>query len=294
MPSDAVKSRTASAAGVAVARSSTGPKEDRHFVTALARGLQVLQCFKSGEERLGNQALAERCGLPKSTVTRLTYTLTKLGFLHHDADSGRYRLGMSTLTLGGTTLSRLDAKEVSLPLMQELAHSTGSLMALGMRDGMSMLYIETARSDSFVTIRLNIGSRLPIATTAMGRACLAAMKPGARKGLEDRIRALDPTGWPAIEKGIEQAREELAEFGCCSSFGEWRGEVNSIAVPMNVGRGMPLLVMSAAGPAQSMPAAHFMNQIRPRLIAAVREIERHFADAAPGHRPSAPASNRRV
>lgn len=64
-------------------------KEDRHFVTALARGLQVLQCFKSGEERLGNQDLAERCKLPKSKIARLTYTLTKLGFLHNESGSSR-------------------------------------------------------------------------------------------------------------------------------------------------------------------------------------------------------------
>ncbi|MDM0032441.1 helix-turn-helix domain-containing protein [Variovorax sp. J22P271] len=110
-------------------------KEDRHFVAALARGLQVLQAFKSGEERLGNQELAERCSLPKSTVSRLTYTLTKLGFLHHDDDAGRYRLGMATLSLGGTTLSRLDAKEVSRPIMQKLADSTQCLVALSMREG---------------------------------------------------------------------------------------------------------------------------------------------------------------
>jgi len=70
-------------------------KEDRHFVTALARGLRLLQVFRSGEERLSNQELAERCSLPKSTVTRLTYTLTLLGFLHHHQDTGRYRLGMA-------------------------------------------------------------------------------------------------------------------------------------------------------------------------------------------------------
>ncbi len=78
-------------------------REDRHFVTALARGLDVLRCFRSGEERLGNQELAERRKLPKSTVTRLTYTLTKLGYLHHVEESGRYRLGMATLMLGGTS-----------------------------------------------------------------------------------------------------------------------------------------------------------------------------------------------
>ncbi|MEZ2292857.1 IclR family transcriptional regulator [Variovorax sp. RCC_210] len=254
-------------------------KEDRHFVTALARGLQVLQCFASGEERLGNQELAERCGLPKSTVTRLTYTLTKLGFLHHVAESGRYRLGMATLTLGGTTLSRLDAKEVSRPLMQQLANDTGCLIALGMRDGMSMLYVETCRSDSIVTIRLNIGSRIPLATTAMGRAYLAGAKPGARRGLEERIRTLDLAGWPRIEPGIRQAVSEIDQYGCCSSFGDWRGEVNAIASPLRVGKGMPLMVLSAAGP-RSMAPEVFLQDIRPKLLDTVRAIELHFRNPA--------------
>lgn len=254
-------------------------KEDRHFVTALARGLQVLQCFASGEERLGNQELAERCGLPKSTVTRLTYTLTKLGFLHHVAESGRYRLGMATLTLGGTTLSRLDAKEVSRPLMQQLANDTGCLIALGMRDGMSMLYLETCRSDSIVTIRLNIGSRIPLATSAMGRAYLAGAKPGARRGLEERIRTLDVAGWPRIEQGIRQAVADIEQYGCCSSFGDWRGEVNAIASPLRVGKGMPLMVLSAAGPRSMAPEA-FMHDVRPQLLDTVRAIERHFRNPA--------------
>lgn len=260
-------------------KGNANAKEDRHFVTALARGLQVLQCFASGEERLGNQELAERCGLPKSTVTRLTYTLTKLGFLHHVAESGRYRLGMATLTLGGTTLSRLDAKEVSRPLMQQLANDTGCLIALGMRDGMSMLYLETCRSDSIVTIRLNIGSRIPLATSAMGRAYLAGAKPGARRGLEERIRTLDVAGWPRIEQGIRHAVADIEQYGCCSSFGDWRGEVNAIASPLRVGKGMPLMVLSAAGPRSMAPEA-FMQDVRPQLLDTVRAIERHFRSPA--------------
>ena len=80
-----------------------GQGNDRHFVTALARGLQVLRCFRSGEELLGNQQLAERCGLPKSTVTRLSYTPTRLGYLHHD-------------TLGGLWKPEIDGIAVPLAL----------------------------------------------------------------------------------------------------------------------------------------------------------------------------------
>ena len=61
---------TVAAAPEAVAEKSAG-KEDRHFVTALARGLSVLSCFSSGEKMLGNLDIAEHCKLPKSTVSRL-------------------------------------------------------------------------------------------------------------------------------------------------------------------------------------------------------------------------------
>ena len=46
--------------------------EERYFITALARGLEVLACFRSADKGLTNQQIAERCGLPKSTVTRFT------------------------------------------------------------------------------------------------------------------------------------------------------------------------------------------------------------------------------
>ena len=81
-------------------------KEDRHFVTALARGLELLSCFRSGEKMLGNQELADRAKLPKSTVSRLTYTLTKLGYLQYDDEVGKYRLGTASLALGSAMLSR--------------------------------------------------------------------------------------------------------------------------------------------------------------------------------------------
>src|SRR5882757_3523955 len=57
---------------------------DRQFVMALARGLDVLGAFRRGEPRLGNQELAERTGLPKPTISRITHTLTQLGYLNYN------------------------------------------------------------------------------------------------------------------------------------------------------------------------------------------------------------------
>ena len=74
--------------------------KDRQFVTALARGLDILRAFHAGEGMLGNQEIAHRTGLPKPTVARLTHTLTELGYLNYIRRFRKYELGASVLALG--------------------------------------------------------------------------------------------------------------------------------------------------------------------------------------------------
>jgi len=248
-------------------------KEDRHFVTALARGLEVLGCFRSGDKLLGNIDIAKRCKLPKSTVSRLTYTLTRIGYLHYDEGSGKYRLGTATLALGSKMLARLDVRQLARPLMQDLADFTGAAVSLGTRDRLSMIYVEHCRSQSAITISLDVGSRIPLATTAMGRAYLAATSDGERHELMDRIRELDEFAWPKIREGIEAGLREYREFGCCCSFGGWQKDVNAIAVAFRPGPGMPPMSINCGGPAFTLSPEFLMKEARPRLIELVRRIE---------------------
>lgn len=251
-------------------------KEDRHFVTALARGLEVLGCFRSGDKLLGNLDIAKRCGLPKSTVSRLTYTLTRLGYLHYDEDSGKYRLGTATLALGGKMLARLDVRQVARPLMQELADFSGAAVSLGTRDRLSMIYVEHCRSQAALTISLDVGSRIPLATTAMGRAYLAAASDGERHELMDRIKELDEIAWPKIRDGIEAALKQHRELGCCCSFGDWQKDVNAIAISFRPGAGMPPMSINCGGPAFSLSPDFLLKEVRPRLIELVHRIEESF------------------
>jgi DNA-binding IclR family transcriptional regulator len=75
-------------------------KADRQFVTSLARGLEVLRAFQPEDGSLGNQELAARTGLPKPTVSRITHTLTMLGYLDYDARHARYMIAPAVLSLG--------------------------------------------------------------------------------------------------------------------------------------------------------------------------------------------------
>ncbi|MFC4345935.1 IclR family transcriptional regulator [Cupriavidus numazuensis] len=148
---------------------------NRHFVTALARGLDVLSCFSGGESVLANHEIAKLCGLPKSTVTRLTYTLTKLGYLHFVTDRGKYRLGIATAALSSSMVANFDVRQVARPYLTSLAAETGAVVGLATRDRLSMLYLECCHSTSIVTLSLNVGSRTPLATSASGLALLAAL-----------------------------------------------------------------------------------------------------------------------
>ncbi len=251
----------------------TKTKEDRHFVSALARGLKVLACFRSGDELLGNHEIARRSGLPKSTISRLTYTLTRLGYLHYAQDAVKYRLGTATLALGSAMLGRMDVRRRARPLMQELANFSRGMVSLGMRERLNMIYIENCRSQSALTLSLDVGSRIPLATTAMGRAYLAVLPETERAGLMEQIRAQDEANWPKIRAGIEANLAQYQRLGCCSSFGDWQRDVNAIAIAFRPPRGFTYLSINCGGPAFGLSSDFLLKEVRPRLIDLVQRLQ---------------------
>ena len=163
--------------------------EDRKFVTSLARGLEVLRAFTPSEGTLGNRDIAQRTGLPKPTVSRLTYTLTKLGYLTHIERIGKYQLAAGALAIGYSTLSNMRIRQIARPYMEELARFANASVALGTRDRLNVIYVEYCRGPSSVLQRVDLGSRLPLATTAMGRAIIGVLPPRIATGCCSMSRA---------------------------------------------------------------------------------------------------------
>jgi len=255
-------------------------KTDRHFVTALARGLEVLASFRHGDRMLGNQELARRSGLAKSTVSRLTHTLTELGYLVYIEDSAKYALGTATLSLGSAMLSRLDIRKLAHPLMQQLAEFGQCMVSLGSRDRLSMLYIDAVRGSAAVTLSLDSGARIQIATTAMGRAYLTAVSAQERSDIMERVRKLaDGERWPELQRGVANALRDIRELGVCCSFGEWQKDVNAIAVPVRPGGGLPPMAINCGAPAYMVSKEFLLEQVRPRLIALANELESSLGTA---------------
>ena len=164
---------------------------DRSFVVALSRGLDVLRAFHPNDGLLGNQEIAARTNLPKPTVSRLTYTLTKLGYLTPVPRFEKYQLAPSAMSLGYAALANLGVRHLSEAYREEVMRATGGAVAVGGRDRHSMIYFGQSRNGLTLGVQLDVGSRIPIATTAMGRAYIWALPDDERYRFVARIaRAL--------------------------------------------------------------------------------------------------------
>src|SRR5438045_3526734 len=161
---------------------------DRKFVVALSRGLDVLRAFHPRDGLLGNQEIAARTNLPKPTVSRLTYTLTKLGYLTQVARFEKYQLAPPAMAIGYAALANLGVRHLSEPFREELMRETGGAVAVGARDRHSMIYFGQSRNGLTLNVQLDVGSRVPIATSAMGRAYVWALPDDERAALLRHLR----------------------------------------------------------------------------------------------------------
>ncbi|SEP84863.1 IclR family transcriptional regulator [Thalassovita taeanensis] len=253
---------------------------DRQFVTALHRGLDILRAFRPADiGGLGNRELAERTGLPNSTVSRLTYTLLKLGYLVYDEDTGRYRMGLPVLSLGYACLDGMKIRETAQPYMQRLADDCGDgvLVALGGRDDMSMSYIACARSTmGMVSLQLNVGSRISLARSAMGRAYIAGTTETERAQIMERIQdRTPPADWPRMRDEILDAAEQIRTQGFYVSMGKWQPDVHAVSVPYRSVHGhTPMLAFNLGGPGYILPRERLVNDLGPKLVQMTQMIAR--------------------
>lgn len=245
--------------------------KDRKFVEALARGLEILRAFGQKGGVLGNQDIAAITGLPKPTVSRLTYTLTKLGYLTYSPSLEKYQLDSGVLALGSAYTNQLQVRQVAKPYMDAMAKRAQVSIGLATRERLSMIFVAYSRSDDAQSLRVEVGSRLPMATSAIGRAFLAMITPEERDFFLSHIQKKDEENWPEIKAGIDAAVEEYHEKGYTSAYGVWDRNVNSVAVPLKL-RDDKIVCLSCGGPSYIFSKEHLENVLAPQLIHLGRDI----------------------
>ncbi|WP_369258740.1 IclR family transcriptional regulator [Geodermatophilus amargosae] len=252
-----------------------GATERGRSVTS--RALAVLDAFDANAPRLTLTEIAERSGTPLTTAHRLLAELTDWGALARRPD-GRYEIGRRLWDLGLLAPVSLELRQVASPFLLDVHTATRDTVHLAVRDGLSALYVERISGRESVTVVSQVGSRLPLHATGVGKVLLAAAPDDvvaealAAPARATRHTVVDPA----------RLRRELTEVrrrGWARTAEEMSLGTLSVAVPVRVERGGSTVVAAALGIVVPSHRRDLPRMV-PVLEVAARGIGRALARAA--------------
>lgn len=247
---------------------------DRKFANTLARGLGILRTFRASDNGLTHAEIAERTGLPKPTISRLTYTLCELGYLSHPGRNERFRLGPAAVALGSVASLSIGFVDLASETMQRLADQTGTLALIAVRDGDRMLLAKTWRPQGVATIWLEPGHRIPIYGSSSGQAVLATMSDEKFETLEQdaEVAAFRQDGY---EQMIGQG------FTIAPEATRYATTVNAVSVPYFAQEFGEAVAFTCGALPDDLPDPRMLTEVGPALRDAVRALEKRT-----GHAPA--------
>ena len=251
-------------------------EKDGEEVTALARGLDVLRRIAAADAPVSNRELTDWTGIPKPTVSRITATLVGAGLLLRLPDSERFVLTASVLELSNGFLRNFDIRARARPFLIRLADQTGLSVHLAVRDRLEMVVIDAIRPRSAVLVsRLEVGNRMDLSRTAVGRAYLAVLSEPDRRALIGSLQTASGDDWPAIAGGLQHGLDDALRLGFALSVGEWHQGLNAVAAGF-VGPSGERYSVNCGGAAHQCPHDVLIEEVAPALLDCVEQITREI------------------
>lgn len=224
-----------------------------------------MQCFTLDEPEQKVTDLALSLGLAKSTVSRLLSTMASEGFVMKDAETKKYRLGLSILNLNTIITSNLEVTRESEPILKNLVEEVKETAHIAVMEDTHVVYLNRVECSHPVQILSHIGRRNPMHCTSSGKVILAYQKENyinqyIENGLEQYTEKTvsDPVK-------LKESLQNIKEQGYSISSEELRAGVTSIAAPIYDYTGKVNYALSVIGP------IHRMDPENPLLIKKVKQ-----------------------
>ena len=181
--------------------------------TAVERALNILEAAANRRDGLTNSEISHKLGIPKSSASYILRTLERRGYLRRDPETGRYRLGLKILSLGGDARANLDLAEVALPFMRGLQDRIHLTIHLAVLDQGEAVYIEKVEAPGFFKVNTWVGRRMYLHSTSVGKCLLAWLpKPEVETLLRQQgMKKRTPKTISSVAKllsGLERVREQ--------------------------------------------------------------------------------------
>jgi IclR family acetate operon transcriptional repressor len=252
-------------------------------ITALQRGLRLLQLFSESPQGLAAKQVASRSRLPVSTVHRFLANLEASGFLNCSGD-GVYHLGIACFAIGQAALDQFDIRRVSLPYLQELNRQTRETIHLTVRHGLSAVYVEKLDSPEQLRIHSRIGAAVPLYCTAVGKVMLAHMPDDERQKVLPQLalkRLTANTVGNLQELEVELYRVHKNGYAC--DLEENEPHIRCVAAPIWDHAGVVNASLSITAPVVRMAVTR-LRQLAPLIQTAGLQISRELGYQGAGSR----------
>src|SRR5438270_6203805 len=264
-------------------------------ITALQRGLRLLQIFSESPGGLTAKQVAGLSRLPVSTVHRFLANLETAGFLNCNGDSV-YHLGIACFAIGQSALGQLDIRRLSLPYLQELNQNTRETIHLTVRHGLSAVYVEKLDSPEPLRIYSRIGAAVPLHCTGVGKVMLAYMPPDELSAILPQLefRRLTENSIGNLQE-LQTHLQKVRKNGYACDLEENEPHIRCIAAPIWDHTGAVNASVSITGPAVRMSVTR-LRQLAPLIQAVSKHISKEMGYQAsssgidhvfpPKHRPT--------
>jgi IclR family pca regulon transcriptional regulator len=249
--------------------------DSRYYVSALARGWQVLEAFSGESPHLSLTELASRTGMDKSTAFRFVYTLQHLHYLERDPDTLQYRPGLKLLRLGLAAFNSLGIVDVAQPHLKALSAQCGETTNMSVRDGCEIVYVARNKTQQILNVNLHVGSRLPVWCTSMGKAQLIDLSPAELRDLLGEGPYPAAGACPAVNlDGLLAELETVRRRGYATNDEELTAGLRSVAAPVRNGSGRIVAAINISVPSARVSRPELDTHLAPMVQATAARISR--------------------
>src|SRR4051794_13744407 len=235
-------------------------------IQVVSRAFDVLRCFEGAEARLGNLEISNRCGLPRSTVSRLTHTLTRMGQLVYLPRDQKYRIGPSAVAMSTSMMRGLQLRNLIRLRLQDVAEELPGTVGFVIPDRFHLVYLEFARAANALGLHETTGSRIAMASTAAGHAYTAALDVEVGNALLTEMEREAPGDAKLLKPRIDGNREFLREHGYVAVCGLWSPHINGLAVPLWSPQYQTFVVVTIGLLAAMFDDARLHREVAPRML----------------------------
>ena len=153
------------------------------IIQSVDRALTIFELFEEHTKELSVKEMSNSLSLSKSTIHGLLKTLELRGYLSQNPDNQKYRLGLKHFELGNLVAKQMDLKQIAYTVIQELAERIKETIHLVILDGKEAVYIEKVDGPGALRMYSQVGKRVPMYCTGVGKAILAFLE-------EEQIRSI--------------------------------------------------------------------------------------------------------